>query len=168
MIYPTGGGTGVLGIWKAWDELEALGLIGAQRPRMLCVQSEAMAPLVRAFDSGALDTTAQPGARTIAYGLNVPTHARRYSLNHCAQKMTTIRESLRESTNCAMANGVTLHQCSLHAIQVDSNGWNVTLHLEVQSPTQRAERVSHSIDLGCVIQVHDSLHTLRTCPKPPR
>ena len=72
VIYPTGGGTGVLGMWKAWDELEALGLIGAQRPRMLCVQSEAMAPLARAFDSGALDTTAQPGPGTIAFGLNVP------------------------------------------------------------------------------------------------
>ena len=72
MIYPTGGGTGVLGMWKAWDELEALGLIGAQRPRMLCVQSEAMAPLVRAFDSGALDTVAAPGPGTIAFGLNVP------------------------------------------------------------------------------------------------
>jgi threonine synthase len=61
VIYPTGGGTGVLGMWKAWDELEALGLIGSQRPRMLCVQSEAMAPLVRAFDSGALDTCRSPG-----------------------------------------------------------------------------------------------------------
>jgi threonine synthase len=72
VIYPTGGGTGVLGMWKAWAELEALGLIGPQRPRMLCVQSEAMAPLVRAFDSGALDTSAQPGPGTIAFGLNVP------------------------------------------------------------------------------------------------
>jgi threonine synthase len=72
VIYPTGGGTGVLGMWKAWDELEALGLIGAQRPRMLCVQSEAMAPLVRAFDSGALDTVAAPGPGTLAFGLNVP------------------------------------------------------------------------------------------------
>jgi len=72
VIYPTGGGTGVLGMWKAWDKLEALGLIGAQRPRMLCVQSEAMAPLVRALDSGALDTTPQPGPGTIAFGLNVP------------------------------------------------------------------------------------------------
>ena len=72
VIYPTGGGTGVLGMWKAWDELEALGLIGPQRPRMLCVQSDAMAPLVRAFDSGAPDTTAQPGPGTIAFGLNVP------------------------------------------------------------------------------------------------
>lgn len=72
VIYPTGGGTGVLGMWKAWDELEALGLIDSRRPRMLCVQSEAMAPLVRAFESGALDTVAQPGPGTIAFGLNVP------------------------------------------------------------------------------------------------
>ena len=57
MIYPTGGGTGVLGMWKAWNELEQLGLIDSRRPRMLCVQSEATPPLVQAFDAGALDTT---------------------------------------------------------------------------------------------------------------
>ncbi|MGB0135427.1 threonine synthase [Dokdonella sp.] len=72
VIYPTGGGTGVLGMWKAWDELEALGLIGSQRPRMICVQSAAMAPLVDAFDSGALDTQARSGEGTLAFGLNVP------------------------------------------------------------------------------------------------
>ena len=72
VIYPTGGGTGVLGMWKAWDELEALGLIGSARPRMLCVQSEATAPLVRAFDSGADDTTPLAAGQTIATGLNVP------------------------------------------------------------------------------------------------
>ena len=72
VIYPTGGGTGVLGMWKAWGELEALGLIGTQRPRMLCVQSEATMPLVRAFDSGAADTTALEAGATLAYGLNVP------------------------------------------------------------------------------------------------
>jgi threonine synthase len=72
VIYPTGGGTGVLGMWKAWDELQALGLIDARRPRMLCVQSEATAPLVRAFDSGADDTTAVTAGLTLAVGLNVP------------------------------------------------------------------------------------------------
>jgi threonine synthase len=72
VIYPTGGGTGVLGMWKAWDELEELGLIGAKRPRMLCVQSEAMQPLVRAFDAGAEDTTPLAGSGTLAFGLNVP------------------------------------------------------------------------------------------------
>jgi len=72
VIYPTGGGTGVLGMWKAWDELEALGLIDSRRPRMLCVQSQATAPLVRAFESGATDTTALPSGGTLAFGLNVP------------------------------------------------------------------------------------------------
>lgn len=72
VIYPTGGGTGVLGMWKAWDELEALGLIDSRRPRMLCVQSEATAPLVRAFESGAADTTVLPAGGTLAFGLNVP------------------------------------------------------------------------------------------------
>lgn len=72
VVYPTGGGTGVLGMWKAWDELEALGLIDARRPRMLCVQSAATAPLVRAFDAGADDTTALDAGATLATGLNVP------------------------------------------------------------------------------------------------
>lgn len=72
VIYPTGGGTGVLGMWKAWDELQALGLIGAQRPRMLCVQSEVTAPLVRAFDADAADTTVVAAGQTLATGLNVP------------------------------------------------------------------------------------------------
>jgi len=72
VIYPTGGGTGVLGMWKAWNELQALGLIDARRPRMLCVQSTATTPLVRAFDTGARDTTALPSDGTLAFGLNVP------------------------------------------------------------------------------------------------
>ncbi len=72
VIYPTGGGTGVLGMWKAWDELEALGLIGPERPKVICVQFEGTAPLVRAMQAGAEDTTAAGAEYTIAYGLNVP------------------------------------------------------------------------------------------------
>ena len=72
IIYPTGGGTGVLGMWKAFDELQALGLIDARRPKMLCVQSTATAPLVHAFDAGASDTTVVEAGSTLAVGLNVP------------------------------------------------------------------------------------------------
>lgn len=72
VIYPTGGGTGVLGMWKAWNELEALGLIDSRRPRMLCVQSEVTPPLVNAFDAGADDTTVVVAGNTISFGLNVP------------------------------------------------------------------------------------------------
>lgn len=72
VVYPTGGGTGVLGMWKAWDELEQLGLIDARRPRMLCVQSAVTRPLVDAFESGAEDTTPVNAGQTLATGLNVP------------------------------------------------------------------------------------------------
>ena len=72
VIYPTGGGTGVLGMWKAWDELQALGLIGSERPRMICVQSANTPPLVNAFESGATDTTVVTAGGTISFGLNVP------------------------------------------------------------------------------------------------
>lgn len=72
VIYPTGGGTGVLGMWKAWDELQALGLLGSERPRMICVQSEVTPPLVNAFASGATDTTVVTAGSTVSFGLNVP------------------------------------------------------------------------------------------------
>jgi len=71
VVYPTGGGTGVVGMAKAFDELETLGLVGSDRPRMVCVQSTATTPLVHAFESGADDITPLPAGRTIATGLNV-------------------------------------------------------------------------------------------------
>ncbi|MDQ3269806.1 MAG: threonine synthase [Pseudomonadota bacterium] len=72
VVYPTGGGTGVLGMWKAWDELQALGLIDERRPRMICVQSQSTAPLMHAFEQGDDDTTAVTAGHTLAVGLNVP------------------------------------------------------------------------------------------------
>lgn len=72
VIYPTGGGTGVLGMWKAFEELQALRLLGPERPRIVCVQSRATAPLVEAWDNGWKDTVAGPAGKTVAYGLNVP------------------------------------------------------------------------------------------------
>ena len=71
IVYPTGGGTGVVGMAKAFDELEALGLVGPDRPKMVCVQSSATTPLVRAFEAGEADITPLPPGRTIATGLNV-------------------------------------------------------------------------------------------------
>lgn len=71
IVYPTGGGTGVVGMAKAFDELECLGLVGPERPRMVCVQSAAATPIVRAFESGAADIEPKPPGRTIATGLNV-------------------------------------------------------------------------------------------------
>src|SRR5215207_2397847 len=72
IVYPTGGGTGLVGMWKAFEELEALGLIGSERPRMASVQAEGCAPIVRAFETGARTAERWDGAATRAGGLRVP------------------------------------------------------------------------------------------------
>ena len=72
IFYPTGGGTGLIGMWKAFDELEAIGLIGPERPRMYAIQAEGCAPIVRAFEAGEEFATRWDGAATIATGIRVP------------------------------------------------------------------------------------------------
>jgi threonine synthase len=72
VIYPTGGGTGLVGMWKAFAEMEALGWIDAKRPRMVSVQSDGCAPIVRAFEAGAETAAVFENAHTIADGLRVP------------------------------------------------------------------------------------------------
>ena len=74
IIYPTGGGTGIVGMWKAFEEMEAIGWLpaGTRRPRMVSVQPEYCAPIVRAFASGATTAATWEGAHSIADGLRVP------------------------------------------------------------------------------------------------
>jgi threonine synthase len=72
IVYPTGGGTGIVGMRKAFDELEALGWIGPHRPKMIVVQSEGCAPIVRAFERGERFAEPWQNAQTIAAGLRVP------------------------------------------------------------------------------------------------
>lgn len=72
ILYPTGGGTGLIGMWKAFDEMEQLGWIGPDRPRMVTVQAEGCAPIVRAFDRGEEAAEEWVGGDTIAAGLRVP------------------------------------------------------------------------------------------------
>jgi len=72
VVYPTGGGTGLVGMWKAFAELEQLGFIGSQRPRMVAVQAEGCAPIVRAFERGERTAERWEGAHTRAGGLRVP------------------------------------------------------------------------------------------------
>ncbi|MBW3562417.1 MAG: threonine synthase [Actinobacteria bacterium] len=93
IVYPTGGGTGLIGMWKAFDELERLGLIGEERPRMVAVQSTGCAPIVRAFEAG--DRFADPweDAATLASGLRVPS----------AVGDHLILDALRESAGTAVA-----------------------------------------------------------------
>src|SRR6266849_4865755 len=72
VLYPTGGGTGLIGMWKAFDEMETLGWIDKKRPRMFSVQASGCAPIVRAFETGEKTAAEFPNARTRASGLRVP------------------------------------------------------------------------------------------------
>ena len=72
IVYPTGGGTGLIGIWKACEEMAALGWIGSKRPRMVAVQAEGCQPIVKAFQQESLASELWPDAHTIAAGLRVP------------------------------------------------------------------------------------------------
>jgi threonine synthase len=93
IIYPTGGGTGVVGIWKAIEEMEALGWTDGKRPRFFSVQAEGCQPIVRAFERG--DTHAEPweNAHTVAHGMRVPSAIADY----------LILQVLRESNGGAIA-----------------------------------------------------------------
>jgi threonine synthase len=72
IVYPTGGGTGIVGMWKAFDEMEAMGWIGPDRPKMIVVQAEGCAPIVRAFERGERHAEPWENATTIAAGIRVP------------------------------------------------------------------------------------------------
>ena len=72
IIYPTGGGTGLVGMWKAFDEMQQMGWIGSKRPRMVTVQSDGCAPIVKAFEEGKQHAEMFENAETVASGLRVP------------------------------------------------------------------------------------------------
>lgn len=93
IIYPTGGGTGIVGMWKGFAELEQMGLIGSNRPRMIVVQSEGCAPIVKAFERGERHAPLWEGAETIAPGIRVPVAIGDY----------LILDAVRESGGTAIA-----------------------------------------------------------------
>ena len=93
IVYPTGGGTGMVGMWKAFGEMEAMGWIGPERPRMISVQAEGCAPIVRAFEQGERFAAPWENAHTIAAGLRVPAAIGDY----------LILDAIRESGGTAVA-----------------------------------------------------------------
>jgi threonine synthase len=93
IVFPTGGGTGIVGMWKAFGELETLGWIGPKRPKMVVVQADGCAPLVRAFEQGAGQADRWEGATTIAAGLRVPSAIGDY----------LVLKAVRESGGMALA-----------------------------------------------------------------
>jgi threonine synthase len=113
IVYPTGGGTGVLGMWKAFDELQALGLIGSERPRMICVQSAATAPIVEAWQRGESDTQPANAGKTLCFGLNVPGGVGHFK----------VLEIIRASGGCAVAVGEAQIERALAAVWREKHWW---------------------------------------------
>ena len=93
VVYPTGGGTGIVGMWKAFSEMECLGWIGPERPKMIVVQSTGCAPIVRAFEQGVRHAEPWENAETIAAGIRVPAAVGDY----------LILDAVRESGGTAIA-----------------------------------------------------------------
>jgi threonine synthase len=93
IFYPTGGGTGLIGMWKAFNELEEMGWIGSKRPKMVAVQAEGCAPIVKAFKENTRHAELWENAATIAAGIRVP----------IAVGDFLILDAVRESNGFAMA-----------------------------------------------------------------
>jgi threonine synthase len=104
IIYPTGGGVGLIGMWKAFNEMEALGWVGNKRPRMIAVQSTGCAPIPKAFDEGEKTAAPWPEASTIAAGLRVPKAYGDYLILDIlrASKGTAIAVSDDEILDCVL------------------------------------------------------------------
>jgi threonine synthase len=114
IFYPTGGGTGLIGMWKAFGELEAMGLIGAKRPRMVAVQAAGCAPIVRAFHEGTEHAARWEGAATRAAGIRVPKAIGDFLILRAVREsggvaMAVEEEALLEATaRCARDEGILL------------------------------------------------------------
>jgi threonine synthase len=103
VVYPTGGGTGLVGMWKAFAELEAAGLLSSERPRMISVQAAGCAPIVRAFEQGNRFADTWTGARTRASGIRVPSAVGDF----------LILDAVRESGGLAIA----IEECAIDDAQ---------------------------------------------------
>ena len=140
VIYPTGGGTGLIGMWKAWDEMERLGWVGPSRPRMVVVQAEGCAPIPRAFEAGETVSVRFPDAHTYASGLRVPKAYADYLI------LKILRESKGEAvtvTDDEMRRGV-LEMASSEGLFAAPEGgaaWIAVEKLLAAGKLDRGERV---------------------------
>lgn len=114
IFYPTGGGTGLIGMWKAFDEMERLGWIGSERPKMIAVQAEGCAPIVRAWDAGERHAEEWIDAETAAMGIRVPKAIGDFLiLDACRESggfaMTVSEDQIETArTRCAREDGLLL------------------------------------------------------------
>jgi threonine synthase len=135
ILYPTGGGTGLVGMWKAFDEMEALGWLrpGQPRPRLVSVQAAGCAPVVAAFAAGATTTEPWPDPRTAAYGLRVPSPIGGFlclrALADTAGTAVAVEESAIAAAAAALARRTGLDICpeggaaAAAFAQLTASGW---------------------------------------------
>jgi threonine synthase len=109
ILYPCGGGVGLIGMWKAFSELQAIGLINARRPRLIAVQAEGCAPIVRAWEQGAEASTFWQGAQTVASGIRVPK----------ALGDGLVLRACRETHGCAVAVSDAQIVAAIHRVAAD-------------------------------------------------
>ena len=114
ILYPTGGGTGLIGMWKAFAELEAIGWIGSKRPKMVAVQAEGCAPIVKAFEEGQDHAEPWQDAATVAAGIRVPAAIGDFLILQAVRESggfaTTVSDEAinKAQEECARADGILL------------------------------------------------------------
>ncbi|MCY4265535.1 MAG: threonine synthase [Gammaproteobacteria bacterium] len=114
ILYPTGGGTGLIGMWKAFSELEAIGWIDSRRPRMVAVQAEGCAPIVKAWEAGERHAEPWQGAHTIAAGIRVPAAVGDFLILDAVREsggfavMVSDEAIMAEHRECARTEGILL------------------------------------------------------------
>jgi threonine synthase len=140
VVYPTGGGTGLIGMWKAFDEMEALGWIGSTRPRMVSVQAEGCAPIPKAVAEGKAVSERYANAHTYASGLRVPKPYADYLI------LKILRASKGEAvtvTDDEMRRGVVelaSHE-GLFAAPEGGAAWEAVKKLALEGRVDRGERI---------------------------
>jgi threonine synthase len=140
IVYPTGGGTGLVGMWKAFAELEALGWIGSARPRMVSVQAEGCAPIVRAFHAGDERASLWENAQTFALGLRVPTAVADFLMLRALRDSGGTAVAVRE-TDIAVAGRELAHTEGIFAAPEGAACWAAAKSLRDAGWLRRGERV---------------------------
>ena len=170
ILYPTGGGTGLIGMWKAFEEMEALGWIGPKRPRMVVVQAEGCAPIVKAFRDGATSAPMFPNAHTVASGLRVPaavgdfimldilhrSHGTALTVTD-AELMQGVEELARvQGLHCAPEGGAVW----MAAKQLKDSGWIAPYETVVLFNTGAAVKYNHLLNCENAVRLD---HTNPQC-----
>ena len=140
VIYPTGGGTGIVGMWKAFAELEELGWIGARRPRMVVVQAQGCAPIVRAFGQGREHADPWKNAQTAAAGIRVPVAIGDYLILGAVRASSGTAVAVSEE-EIAEAQGEMARLCGVYSAPEGAATWAAARALRASGFLNGSERV---------------------------